>query len=250
MESVNSKLRVTTVDDTEALAKKASEIFIRDARRAIEANTRFYVAISGGLTPRRVFELIGAVPDSLALPWQKIELFWVDERCVPPDSSASNYRLAAETFLPKVPIPRDNVHRIRAESSDCEAAAGMYEEEIRRTFSIRQGQVPKFDLIILGMGPDGHTGSLFRNSYAPFDKEDLACVVYSMSGDYNRITMTHPVLQAASHVVILVSGSEKAAILREVLTAECDEVRYPIHIIWPVLEKVTWLVDSKAAKLL
>lgn len=250
MESVNSKLRITTVDDTEALARKASEIFVNDARRAIEAKDHFYVAISGGLTPRRFFELIGAVSDLLALPWRKIQLFWVDERCVPPDSPASNYRLAAETFLPKVSIPPDNVHRIQAESSDCEAAVQLYEEEIRKAFGISQGQVPQFDLIILGMGPDGHTGSLFRDSYAPFDKEDLACVVYSMSDDYNRITMTHPVLRAASHLVILVSGPEKAAILREVLTAECDEVRYPIHTIWPILEKVTWLVDSEAAGLL
>jgi 6-phosphogluconolactonase len=158
--------------------------------------------------------------------------------------------MAAETFLPKVTIPPDNIHRIHAESSDCEAAASMYEEEIRRAFDIPQGQVPEFDLIILGMGRDGHTGSLFRDSYAPFDKEDLACVVYSMSDDYNRITMTHPILRAASHVVILVSGAEKAAILREVFTAECDEVRYPIHTIWPVLDKVTWIVDNDAARLL
>jgi 6-phosphogluconolactonase len=250
MEALNGKVRITTVDDADALAKEASKFFVNDARRAIEAKGCFYVAISGGLTPRGFFELIGTAPKSLALPWQKVQLFWVDERCVPPDSSASNYRLAAETFLPRVPIPRDNIHRIHAESSDCEAAAGMYEEEIRRAFNIHQGQVPQFDLIILGMGPDGHTGSLFRDSYAPFDKEDLACVVYSMSDDYNRITMTHPVLQAASHIVILVSGAEKAPILREVLTAECDEVRYPIHTIWPVLEKVTWLVDSDAAGLL
>ena len=250
MDAVNDKLRLTTVEDAGALAEKAVEIFLSDARRALETTGRFNIAISGGSTPKDFFELLGTSPDSLALPWDKIELFWVDERCVLPDSPASNYRLAAETFLPKVPIPEKNVHRIQAESSDCKAAASVYEKEIRRTFKISQGQVPQFDLIVLGMGPDGHTGSLFRNSYAPFDKEDLACVVYSMGDDYNRITMTHPVLQAASHLVILVSGAEKADILREVLTAERDEVRYPIHTIWPILEKVTWLVDSEAARLL
>ncbi len=250
METLDDKLKITTVDNREALAKKALGIFIGDAKQAIEAKGRFYVAISGGQTPRYFFELISSTPNSLALPWQKIEFFWVDERCVPMDSPASNYRLAAETFLKKVPIPADNIHRIQAELSDCKTAAHSYEEEVRRAFDIQKGQVPQFDLIVLGMGPDGHTGSLFRNSYAPFDKEDLACVVYSMSGDYNRITMTHPVLRAATHLVILVSGPEKAAILQEVLRAERDEVRYPIHTIWPILDKVTWLVDSEAARLL
>jgi 6-phosphogluconolactonase len=101
---------------------------------------------------------------------------------------------------------------------------------------------------MLGMGVEGHTGSLFPNSYACFDTEDLACVVYVLDEDLNRITLTHPVLCAASHLAVLVSGQEKAAILKEVLTSEPDEVRYPIHALWPVIDKVTWLIDKQAAK--
>jgi 6-phosphogluconolactonase len=174
----------------------------------------------------------------------------VDERYVPPDSPASNFKLAADTFLPKVPIPPENVHRIPTEDSDSKFAARRYENTIREVFALRRNQLPSFDLIVLGMGVEGHTGSLFPNSYAPLDKDSLACVVYLLDEKLNRITLTHPVLRAASRLAVLVSGQEKAAVLKEVLTSEPDEVRYPIHVLWPILDKVTWLVDSQAAKLL
>ena len=119
---------------------------------------------------------------------------------------------------------------------------------VNRESMISTGQLPKFDLIVLGMGAEGHTGSLFPNSYAPFDTEDLACVVYVLDEKLNRITLTHPVLRAASHLVVLVCGQEKEGILKTVLTSEPDEVRYPIHVLWPVLDRVTWLVDSTAAQ--
>lgn len=244
------KANVEIVADPEGLAQRSLEFFIGDAQRAVEAKSVFYVAISGGYTPRRFFELLGEVPTAIALPWDRIQLFWVDERIVPPDSQRSNYKLAADTFLAKVAIPEENVHRIPTEDSDFKVAAHRYEETIRGVFALEANQIPEFDLIILGMGAEGHTGSLFPNSYAPFDKENLACVVYVLDEKLNRITLTHPVLCAASHLAVLVSGKEKADILKEVLTCEPDEVRYPIHTLWPVLDKVTWLVDSDAAKLL
>ena len=122
------------------------------------------------------------------------------------------------------------------------------DRSIRGVFGLQEGQLPRFDLIILGMGPDGHTGSLFPNSYAAFDTADLACVVYVLDEKLTRITLTHPVLCSASHIAILISGAEKASILRDVLTSEPDEVRYPIHVLWPVLDRVTWLVDEEAAQ--
>jgi len=244
------KPNLEIVSGLESLARRSLELFVTDAKKAIGVRGRFHVAISGGNTPRHFFELLGEATESKALDWNRIHLFWVDERYVPPDSQWSNYKLAADTFLSKVGIPEENVHRIPTEYSDFKAAAGQYEETVREVFSLGAGEIPEFDLIMLGMGAEGHTGSLFPNSYAPFDTEDLACVVYVLDEKLNRITLTHPVLCAASHLAVLVSGREKADILKEVLTSEPDEVRYPIHTLWPVLDKVTWLVDSEAARLL
>lgn len=248
--STKYKPSVEVVSDRENLACQSVEYFVADAEKAIRAKDIFYVAISGGHTPRHFFELLGEEPAVRNLSWDKIHLFWVDERIVQPDSQWSNYKLAADTFLPKVGIPEENVHRIPTEHDDFKFAACRYEETIRRVFGLGGNEIPEFDLIVLGMGVEGHTGSLFPDSYAPFDKDDLACVVYVLDEKLNRITLTHPVLCAASHLVVLVSGEEKADILKEVLTSEPDEVRYPIHTLWPVLDKVTWLVDSDAAKFL
>lgn len=246
--TIKHKPNMEIVSDSEVLAQRSADIFIADAQKAIKAKNTFNVAISGGQTPKRFFELLGQLPQSHSLPWDKVHLFWVDERYVGPDSPWSNYKLAADTFLEKVSIPEANVHRIPTEYEDFKEAAGRYEQTIRNVFGLEHNQIPEFDLIVLGMGTEGHTGSLFQNSYAPFDTEDLACVVYVLDEKLNRITLTHPVLNAASHLVVLVCGEEKANILKEVLTVEPDEVRYPIHSLWPVLDKVTWLMDSAAAK--
>ena len=216
----------------------------------------FHLAISGGRSPQRFFELLGSEQKSLSLPWDKIHLFWVDERYVPHDSQYSNYKLAADTFLTKIPIPE------RKHSSDSDRRSrisipqpGSMKKQYAASFNIKSGQLPKFDLIILGMGSDGHTGSLFPNTNASFDTKDLACVVYLLDQKLpdemlNRITLTHPVICAASQIVVLVSGSEKAKTLKEVLAGPPDEIRYPIHILWPVLDKVLWLIDSPAAGLI
>ena len=242
------KPNIEIVSDPESLAQRSIRVFVADAQKAIKAKDTFYVAISGGNTPKRFFELLGESPQASSLPWDKIQLFWVDERYVRPDSQWSNYKLAVDTFLTRVAIPKANVHRIPTEDEDFNAAAHRYEETIRELFGLGAGKVPEFDLILLGMGSDGHTGSLFPNSYAAFDTEDLACVVYVLDEKLNRITLTHPVLRAASHLLVLVCGQEKAEILKTVLTSEPDEVRYPIHALWPVLDRVTWLVDSTAAR--
>jgi 6-phosphogluconolactonase len=244
------KPKIEVLSDPETLARRTVGVFVEDAQKAIRNNGCFFAALSGGHTPRRFFELLGELPESQALPWDKVHLFWVDERCVQPDSEQSNYKLASDTFLPKVAIPPQNIHRVQTEQSDCKAVAKNYERTIREVLKLQDNQFPAFDLIVLGMGGDGHTGSLFPNSYAPFDTDDLACVVYELDDKLSRITMTHPVLKAALHVVVLVSGEEKADILKNVLTREQDEVRYPIHVLWPILDRITWLVDSDAASLL
>ncbi|MHC4299433.1 MAG: 6-phosphogluconolactonase [Planctomycetota bacterium] len=242
------KPNVEIVRNPEVLAQRSAEIFIADVQRAIEAKDIFYVAVSGGHTPEQFFRLLGEMPEARSLPWEKIQLFWVDERIVDADSPWSNYKLAADTFLSRVPIPQENIHPIPTEYEDFKVAAHRYEQTIRAVFKLEAGKLPHFDLIVLGVGGEGHTGSLFPGSYAAFDTEDLACAVYMLDEKPNRITLTPPVLCAASHLIVLASGHEKAEILKEVLTAEPDEVKYPIQTLWPVLDKVTWLVDSDAAQ--
>ena len=249
METVaKNKPNMEIVSDPETLARRSVDVFVADALKAIKARDVFHVAISGGHTPKRFFQLLGEETEAAMLPWDKIHLFWVDERYVPPDSKWSNYKMAADTFLSKVSIPRENIHPIPTEYSDFMVSASCYEQTIREVFHLAEKQLPEFDLIILGMGVEGHTGSLFPNSYACFDTDDLCCVVYVLDEKLTRVTLTHPVLCAASHLAVLVSGEEKAGILKEVFTSEPDEVRYPIHALWPVLDKITWLIDRDAAK--
>jgi 6-phosphogluconolactonase len=249
------KPNLEVLADADTVARRCLEVLVAAVERVLKTAKVFNLAISGGHTPERFFKLLGIDPASMALPWNKIHLFWVDERYVPYDSPLSNYKLAADTFLTKIPVPKENVHSIPTDEEDFNAAARQYEKTIRSVFGIKSGRLPVFDLIVLGMGADGHTGSLFPNSYASFDTKDLACVVYLLDQKLpdqtvTRITLTHPVLCAASQIIVLASGSEKAKILKEVLTSPPDEVRYPIHTLWPALDKISWLVDSPAAKLL
>lgn len=245
--SASFNANVQIVPDSASFASRCVELFVTDAKRAVETNNKFCVAISGGNTPVHFFKLLGRLPESKALPWNRIHLFWVDERIVEPTFKCSNYKLAADTFLSKVDIPEENIHRIPTEQSDIRTAASCYEKIITEVFCLREKQIPEFDLIVLGLSVEGCPGSLFPNCYAAFDEENLACVVYDLEERLSRITLSRSVLRAASHLIVLVSGQEKAGILRDVLTGEPDEVRYPIHILWPVLDKVTWLVDTKAA---
>src|SRR3989339_700509 len=247
--SADYKPKIEVVSDT-GFADRCVDIFVSEAQKAIEMKEVFFVAISGGHTPASFFERLGQSRTAIELPWKKIHLFWVDERYVPVDSKDSNFKLAADTFLGKVSVPQENVHPIPTEYDDIKEAADVYERTIRDTFNLQEGQVPQFDLIVLGMGADGHTGSLFQSSYASLDTSDLVCVVYVMNHvlheKLNRITITYPVMQAAKHLLVLVSGEEKAEILKQIMTGEPDEIKYPIHLLWPVLYKVTWLIDEQA----
>lgn len=244
----NDKLNIFEVDDYNHLATKSLEIFLQSAEEAIGRNGRFNLAISGGKTPQRFYELLAEDENVQNMDWDKIHLFWVDERCVSPDSPGSNYKLAAETFLSAVPVARGNIHRIFGENNNYIAAVTEYEKTILDVFGLEQGQMPVFDLIILGMGPDGHIGSLLPNSYALFDTDDIVSVVYQMEGGLDRITLTHPVMCAAEQIAIMISGAEKAGIVRDVLTGGQDEVKYPVHTLWPILDKVVWIIDKAAAK--
>ncbi|MHC5172474.1 MAG: 6-phosphogluconolactonase [Planctomycetota bacterium] len=209
-----------TVSDSGALADLTVKCFVSYAQRAIKERGVFCVAISGGSTPVRFYERMSNASVYSKIEWDKVHIFWVDERCVPPSSEASNFGLATHTFL----------------------------LDIRSVFKIAKGQVPEFDLVILGMGSDGHIGSILPNTYALFDTDDLVSAVYRMNGDYNRITLTVPVMKEARRILILVSGENKAQIMADVFRTEPDPVRYPVHALWPVLHKVRWLIDRPAAE--
>ncbi len=251
MRATGIKMEAVIVSDSQNLAQEALELFVGDAQKAISdrAKGRFCVAISRHI-PELFFELLGDEPDSKALPWDMIHLFWVDECCGSPDLCDTNYNLAARKFITKVGIPTENVHRICSENRNCGYVASIYEQTIYNVVGLKKNRTPRFDLIMLRMSADGHVASLFPDTYAFFETEDLVRVIYCMDGRYTRITLTNPVLRAASHIAVLVSGQEKAMILRDVFTNEPDQTRYPIHAIWPILDRVTWLIDRNATKFL
>ena len=236
--------------DPEALADLALKYFITYANRAIERRGVFCVAISGGSTPVRFYERLSKASVHAKIQWDKVHIFWVDERCVPPSSEASNFGLATHTFLLDVPIPGENVHRVTGEAQNYADAVAEYQQIIRSVFKISQSQLPIFDLIVLGMGSDGHIGSILPNTYALFDTDDLVRAVYRMNGDYNRITLTIPVIKESRRLLILVSGKNKANIVKEVFSTEPDPVKYPVHTLWPVMHKIRWLIDESAAEML
>src|SRR6516162_10300922 len=158
---------ILTFPDVESLSEAAADEFVRCARQAVADRGRFMVALSGSSTPRRLYQLLAAQPYRAQVDWDRVEFFWGDERCVPPDSPDSNYRMANEAMLAHLPIPADHIHRIEAERSDREAAARDYEAVLARVFGVgASGTPPALDLVLLGMGPDGHTASLFPNTQA------------------------------------------------------------------------------------
>jgi 6-phosphogluconolactonase len=248
MSALNSKkLKIVQAENLQQLSQKTLELFVDSVNATLKKQDVFHLAISGGKTPADFYRLLAADRRSVELPWNKIELFWVDERCIGPDSQDSNFKLAADTFLNAVPIPKQNIHRIAGEYSDYSQTVQEYTETLQRVFKIEEWEIPAFDLMILGMGPDGHIGSLLPDSY-DFDRNTLVSEVYHKTGGYNRITLTHPVICNSKQIIVLVSGSEKAEIIKNVFTTKPNETKYPVHTLWPFLGKVVWLIDSDAAK--
>lgn len=241
------KPNIIKAENSRKLAQEALNQFIDSAQKAIETKGLFYVAISGGHTPTVFYELLSQESAYSQIDWDKVHLFWVDERCVLPSAEASNFGLAVHTFLLDIPIPGENIHRVSGESTNYEAAAKEYEKVMLKVFGINPGQVPQFDLIMLGMGADGHIASLMPNSHALFDTKNLVCAVYRMDGGLSRITLTVPVIKQASRIVVLISGQNKAEIVQQVFQSEPDEVKYPVHFLWPIMQKITWLIDQQAA---
>jgi 6-phosphogluconolactonase len=236
---------IEIVADPAELAARGAEEFARAAAAAVAARGRFRVALSGGSTPRALYSQLASA-DLSASPWDRVEFFFGDERHVPSDHPDSNYRMALETLLSKAPIPPANVHRIRGEDPDAAAAALAYEQELRLVFQPSAGELPRFDLILLGMGPDGHTASLFPGSSALHERQRWVAANWVEKFSAHRITLTIPVLNAARAVLFLVAGADKAATLKQVLEGPVDPARLPVQSIQPTGGTVRWLVDRAA----
>jgi 6-phosphogluconolactonase len=241
--------RVAVVDDAAALAREAAGEFERRAKEAIAARGRFAVALAGGSTPRRLYALLAdpAAPFRARIAWDRVHFFWGDERHVPPDDPGSNYRMAREELLSRVPVPEQNVHRIEAERPDADAAADTYERELMRFFALAPGQTPRFDLVLLGMGPDGHTASLFPGSSALEVRDRLVAAPWIPKLNEYRITLTLPVFNNAAAVVFLVSGADKSDALRAAMDSSNSTDLLPCQRIRPTQGELLWLVDSAAA---
>ncbi len=237
---------IEVVADAEAVCRRAAEEFVRAAEGAVGARGRFAVALSGGNTPRRLYALLADPkgPYRAAVAWDKTHMFFGDERCVPPDHPDSNYRMAHEAFLSQVPVPAAQVHRIPAEQAD---GAESYERLLRAFFG---AGVPCFDLVLLGLGPEGHTASLFPGSPALAETARWVVPVEVEQRIRKRVTLTPPVLNAAALVAFLVSGAEKAEALRGVLGDRRAPEEWPAQIVQPTAGRLLWLLDVDAARLL
>ena len=231
-------------DNPEQLAEAAALRFINSAQAAIALQDRFSVAVAGGNTPKRVYELLASDSYRDRTEWLSVHIFFGDERCVPPDHPESNYRMVKESLLSHVPIPMVNVHRMRGED-DPALGARHYEEELRAFF--KAAPWPRFDLVLLGMGDDGHTASLFPHTAALREKKAWVVPNWVERLKTFRLTLTVPAICHAANIVFLVTGEAKARRLYEVLNGPRDPERLPAQLIRPVDGRLEWLVDKAAA---
>ena len=237
--------------DPAALARRAAQYFVEMAGEAVAGRGRARIAISGGSTPKAAFELLAdpSQPWRWRMPWENLELYWVDERGVGPDDAESNYRMTCEAMLDQAPLRPEQIHRMEGELNP-EEAAMRYESDLRSSFHLEGDERPQFDLVALGMGPDGHTASLFPHTAALHERSRLVVANHVPQKDTWRITLTWPVINHASSVFFLIAGADKAAILKEVLTGPRDPDSLPSQLIWPSSGILTLILDKAAAALL
>lgn len=242
---------IIILPSVDALYGAAAAEFVRAAQEAAQSNGTFNVVLSGGSTPRALYSRLATDPGLRAqVPWEKINFFWGDERHVSPDHPDSNFRMVNEAMISRVPVTAAQIWRIKGELADAKEAAGEYEQRLRECFHLADGVAPRFDLVLLGMGSDGHTASLFPGTKALDETQRL--VVANWVGKFyaERITLTAPVLNNAALVLFLVRGEDKAPALKAVLEGPSEPAQLPAQLIRPSKGTLTWLVDSSAARLL
>ncbi len=240
---MNPDLRI--FKDLNELSTAAADLFVESARRAVQERGRFLTALSGGSTPMNLYRLLAREPGRSKINWPRTHIFWGDERCVPPDDPENSYGQARQAFLDSVAIPDENVHRV---ASDLEPAAAA-EEYARRLSRFAEGDLPfpRFDLVLLGMGEDGHTASLFPGSPVEASTPTLAVTAHYQGRPANRVTLTPMVFNAARQIVFLAAGAAKASTLAQVLKGKYNPSLYPAQRIRPINGQVVWMIDQAAA---
>jgi 6-phosphogluconolactonase len=241
MSAATPQIRV--YDNLEGLARATAEIFVARSQQTPGA---FRVALSGGHTPIALHELLAASPYRERVAWNRVQFYWGDDRCVPPDDERSNYRMARETLLEPLGIPVTQIHRMRTELPPPEAA-DKYEQELRATFIIAEGALPRFDFNLLGMGPDGHTASLFPHTVALTETKRLVVANEVPQLETTRITLTAPVFNAAATTIFMIAGADKADALQAVLRGPTNPDEYPSQLIAPTDGELLYLLDRAAA---
>jgi 6-phosphogluconolactonase len=232
--------------DLEELSRRLAEEFVRLAESCVRDAGRFTVALSGGSTPKRFYALLAEPPYSERVPWPAVHFFWGDERCVPPDHSESNYGMARRLLLSKIPIPEANVHRMAGEKEP-QIAAAEYENDLKAFFAVAPGQWPRFDLMLMGIGEDGHTASLFPGSDVLENRENLVLATYVEKLKAWRLTLTLPVINHTANIWFVVAGASKAGVLSQILKADIVSPGIPASLVNPVDGRLTWFVTQDAA---
>ncbi|MBA2731997.1 MAG: 6-phosphogluconolactonase [Acidobacteria bacterium] len=244
MEALAESPKVKIFDDATKIAQAAAKSFIELGREAIAERGCFTVALAGGSTPKHVYELLASEDYKDQLDWSKAHIFFGDERCVPPDDAESNYRMANEALLSHVGLPDKNIHRMNG-VGDAVANARLYEDEMRTYFN--DAAWPRLDLVLLGMGDDGHTASLFPNTSVPDERDAWVSGLWVEKLGSYRITLTTPAINHAAHIIFLVTGESKARRLAEVIKGEHDPARLPAQLIKPLDGSLQWFVDAAAS---
>ena len=248
-DAVNREVRILT--DLPAIAKRAAQEFLQAATSAVAERHSFSVALAGGSTPKALYSLLASDAVLRAqLPWDKMHLYFGDERNVGPDHADSNFRMATETLISKSPLKPDQVTRIKGEYKDTEKAAQEYEQALRASFKLADGQFPRFDLVLLGMGNEGHTLSLFPGTKALHEAKRI--VVRNWIGKLytERITLTAPAINNAALVIFMITGADKALALKGVLEGPYEPDQLPAQMVQPQNGKSLWLVDTAAGGML
>ena len=243
---MNSEAQVRLFPKPEDLFEAASEEFILTANAAVRAKSTFDVALSGGSTPKALFGLLASKPAG-TLPWAETRFYFGDERHVPPDNAESNYRMAHESLLSLIKIDPKQVFRVRAEEPEAATAAIEYERSLQEAFHLSGNQLPRFDLILLGLGPDGHTASLFPHSAALHETSRLVVSNWVEKFRTDRITLTFPVINNAAKVLFLVAGKDKAAALHSVFEQTSNSDEFPAKRVRPTDGALLWFVTQDAA---